>query len=163
MRNRNVIFVLAWIGLFWLNACGGGHQLQQAFVADTSWAGLWKGKALTLGAQQPPNELILDITFNNSKAIARFTDASQRLQNYPIQDLVLEDDTILFKLSHETERGLRRIVIFRGIRLGPHLKVEFSGSEGGRAFRGKWQARHYSRAVPEHTTESPADSTSSSG
>lgn len=163
MRKRITANLLLFTSLLWMQSCGGSREVQNQFAADPSWAGLWKGQALTIGTQEPPGELMLEIRLNNSGAMAYLTDPSQHLRNFPIKEMIFEENTIRFKISHDTRRGLRRIVVFRGIRMGQYLKAEFSGSEGGRAFRGKWQARLYSRAYPEHTTEPAADSTSSSG
>ncbi|MFQ5631948.1 MAG: hypothetical protein ACE5I1_24525 [bacterium] len=90
---------------------------------------------------------------------AFLTDSTQNLHRLPIRDLIFEDNTILFKASYETQRGLQRNVVFRGLRTGPYMKIEFSGSEGGRAFRGKWQARHFPSPALRHTTQ-PTDTTS---
>jgi len=159
MKNRNFFNILIY-GLFLMHiACGGSRALHNPGDFDISWSGSWKGKALVINSLNPPKQMNLDIEFTTSKINAFLTDSTQNLHRMPIRDLIFEDNTILFKASYETQRGLQRNVVFRGLRTGPYLKIEFSGSEGGRAFRGKWQAKHYPSPALRHTTQ-PSDTTS---
>lgn len=159
MKNRNFSCVLIFSLFFMTIACGGNRKTALPEDIDLSWAGTWKGKALTINSNIPANELELNIEFTSSRINAFLTDSTQKIIRYPIHDLVLENSTILFKASYDTQRGLRRNVIYRGIKIGPYLKVEFSGSEGGRSFFGKWQAKYFPIPGAKHTTQ-PSDTTS---
>ncbi|MCA9742539.1 MAG: hypothetical protein H6695_13860 [Deferribacteres bacterium] len=158
MKKRNFSYLLA-MGLFFLSqACGGSRSAHNPDDFDITWSGTWKGKALIINNLKPPKEMQLDIEFTSKKINAFLTDSSQSLNRLPIDELVFEDNSILFKASYETTRGLRRNIVFRGLRVGPYLKIEFSGSEGGRAFRGKWQARHFPVVPVMQPTSQPEDS-----
>lgn len=159
MKNRVLSCILV-SGLFLLNiACGGSRPAYNPGELDVSWSGSWKGKALIINTLEPPKEMQLDIEFTSKKVNVFLTDSTQGLNRHPIEDLVFEDSSILFKASYETHRGLRRNIVFRGLRVGAHLRIEFSGSEGGRAFRGKWQAKHYPAPAIRHTSQ-PEDTSS---
>jgi hypothetical protein len=159
MKNKNLVFVLIFGLFFWIFACAGNRKANYGNDIDLSWAGTWKGQALVVNSLDPPKSMELDIVFSGSGITAFLTDSSQNLIRHTIRELVFEDESIIFKASYETIRSLQRNIVFRGIKLGPYLKIEFSGSEGGRAFTGKWQAKRVT--TPSSQPATPAADTTS--
>lgn len=59
-----------------------------------------------------------------------------------IEKISVTANELGFTFSYETSRGLRAVFNNSAIREGHRLLSLFEGSEGGRAFRGKWEARY---------------------
>lgn len=140
-----------WLGLLVFFACSTVPKfLPNTGEVSQSWAGIWQGKVLIENERIPPKNVELNIVFTSTHIKAFYTDSSSHIIQYPVENLAFRGDEIEFALSFETQRGLRQRARFTGHRRGNSLMVNFEGSEGGRSFRGKWQARQVEPVVREN-------------
>ena len=138
LRMFSVVSLLS--GMFFM-ACSSIHEIRNTGEIDDTWAGLWKGKMLIEDSLNPPKEVLLEIEFTSTHIRGFYTDSLETVYRQKVKRLRIEGDQIQFQVAYETKRGLRALIDFAGRRFGQHMMVEFWGSEGGKSFRGKWEAR----------------------
>lgn len=107
-----------------------------------SWVGVWRGVAIVEGTKTEPDEWILHLTSDNLRLSGRISSGRGLFSRIKVEKLAVNADELSFSFSYETSRGLRAVFHHSAIREGHKLLSLFQGSEGGRAFRGKWEARY---------------------
>lgn len=154
---RRMLFTVTTILM--LAACSAPRQIQNTEAIDPAWAGRWQGSWLTVDSKRAAKEVVLDIEFSSTTIKAFYTDAEEKLDRFQVFRLRLDGDRIAFEVRYESERGLPVITRYSGQRMGKTMMLDFTGSEGGRGFRGKIQAMRAQVPIPPTTTQ-PPDSTS---
>ena len=114
-----------------------------------SWVGTWRGVAIVEGSNDPPDEWILFLRKDNARLRGRISSRQGLFSRMKIERISVTANELNFTFSYETSRGLRGVFNNSAIREGHKLLSLFEGSEGGRAFRGKWEARYEPRAAVE--------------
>lgn len=136
MKITNLIFFLT---LFW--GCAATRpQADEATLQ--SWVGVWRGVAIVEGNASAPDEWILQLTKDNLHLNGRISSRQGLFSRVKVEKLVVSADELSFSFSYETSRGLRAVFHHSAIREGHKLLSLFQSSEGGRTFRGKWEARY---------------------
>ncbi len=128
-------------------ACSGSHEIRNTGEVDDGWAGEWEGQMLIENTLQPPKQVKLEVEFTSTHIKAFYTDSLEKVYHQKVDKFRINGDEIRFQVGYDTERGLRAVIDFSGQRSGRYLMVEFSGSEGAKAFQGKWEARQVDRPI----------------
>lgn len=136
MARIKLIFLLIVL----LGCAGTKPQVDDVMLQ--SWVGVWRGVAIVEGTNDPPDEWILSLTKDHSRLRGRISSKQGLFVRVPIEQLRVSAGELRFKFSYETSRGLRAIFENTAIREGHRLLSVFEGGEGGRAFRGRWEARY---------------------
>lgn len=142
-----------------LAACSAPRQIQNTEAIDPAWAGRWQASSLTVESKKAAKEVVLEIEFSSTTIKVFYTDTEEKLDRFQVFRPRLDGDRITFEVRYESERGLPVITRYNGQRLGKTMMIDFTGSEGGRGFRGKIQAIRAQVPIPATTTQ-PRDSTS---
>lgn len=109
-----------------------------------AWVGVWRGTALIENALEAPAEWSLQLTEKNGRLRGFISSNETQFGRIRIEDVKVTGSELYFTFGYETRRGLRAVQRHKAVRYGEKLLSVFDGSEGGRPFRGKWEA-HYER------------------
>jgi hypothetical protein len=107
-----------------------------------SWVGIWRGVAIVEGSNNPPDEWILLLTKDKTRLRGLISSRQGLFSRMKVEKIVVTANELGFTFSYETSRGLRAVFNNSAIREGHKLLSIFQGSEGGRSFRGRWEARY---------------------
>jgi len=136
MKTANSIFLL----ILFLGCAGTKPQADDATLQ--SWVGTWRGVAIVEGSEYPPDEWILFVAKDNVRLRGGISSRQGLFSRIKVEKISVTASELSFTFSYETSRGLRAVFKNSAIREGHKLLSLFQGSEGGRAFRGRWEARY---------------------
>jgi len=136
MKISNSIFFFA----LFLGCAGTKPQADDTTLQ--SWIGTWRGVAIVEGSNTPPDEWILFLAKDGARLRGRISSQRGLFSRMKIEKIVVTANELSFTFSYETSRGLRAEFNNSAIREGHRLLSLFQCSEGGRAFRGKWEAKY---------------------
>lgn len=160
LKSAGTTLVVALVAVLW--GCSSSQEIRNTGDIDDSWSGMWYGRLLIENSFMPPRKVELEIEFTSTHIRAFYTDSSEAVYRQKVSRLQLEEDGIKFQVAYDTRRGLRALLEFDGRRTGRYVMAEFWGSEGGRPFRGKWEARQAERVVQPISTK-PASTRTEGG
>lgn len=136
MKKMNLIFLLTFfIG------CAGSKPHGEVAELQT-WVGTWRGVAIIENTTEPPSEWSLCLIEKNRRLRGHISSVGAQFTRVKIENVVLNGNELHFTFGFETRRGLRAVLRHVATRQGYKLLSVFQGSEGGRALRGKWEARN---------------------
>jgi hypothetical protein len=136
MKTINLFFLL----ILFLGCAGSKPQVDDATLQ--SWIGVWRGVAIVGGANNAPDEWLLRLTKDGSRLRGKISSRQRLFTGVKVDKLQVSANELTFSFSYETSRGLRAEFNNSAIREGHKLLSIIQGSEGGRGFRGKWEARY---------------------
>jgi hypothetical protein len=131
----------AFLLLILLLGCAGSKPHGEVAELQT-WVGVWRGVAIIENTTESPDEWKLRLTQKNGRLYGRISSAQGQFTRVKIENLVLKEDELSFTFDFETHRGLHAAMRHTAVREGHKLLSLFEGREGGRAFRGRWEARY---------------------
>ena len=152
---RTICSLPMFLGAVFLS-CSGVHEIRNTGEIDETWAGLWQGKMLIENSRIPPKPVQLQIEFTSTHIRGFYTDSLEAVYRQKVKRLRIEGNRIQFQIAYETRRGLRALIDFSGRRFGRYMMMEFWGSEGGKSFRGKWEARLSREVARPNAAKPPA-------
>lgn len=128
------------IGILLLTSCAGTRQ--EAVKPELQpWVGTWQGMALQESRDDQPRQWTLVLTQKKGKLRGVMSDDINEMRRKKLEDVKIVDDELHFKVSYETTRGLHMHCEHRVKLQDDTILSIFTGSEGGRALAGKWEAR----------------------
>jgi len=136
MTRRFVFF----IEILLLMGCAGSRQTAENPELQP-WVGTWQGMALQESRDDQPRQWTLILTQKNGKLRGVMSDDIGEMRRKRLEDVKLVDDELHFKVFYETTRGLHMNCEHRVKLQDDTILSIFTGSEGGRALAGKWEAR----------------------
>lgn len=126
--------------MLFIFGCGGGRQLATPTELQP-WVGRWVGTGIRENQNSPARVWTLVLRIDGNRLAGAMSDDQGEMNQTKIMSVKLNNGTLSFKIRHESMRGL---VVFHSHRArlkGHKLLSEYEGMEGGRSFRGKWEAR----------------------
>ena len=133
-------YLLTCVIVLFLFGCGGGRQLATPSELQP-WVGKWVGTGIRENQNSPPNVWTLELRIDGDRLAGEMSDEQGEMNHARIMSVKLKNGALSFKVRHESMRGL---IIFHSHRAqlkGHKLLSEYEGMEGGRSFRGKWEAK----------------------
>jgi len=135
--TRRFVFLM---GILLLTGCAGTRQ--EAEIPELQpWVGIWQGMALQESRDDQPRQWTLTLSQKKGKLRGAMSDDLGEMRRKKLEDVRLVDDELHFKVSYETTRGLHMHCAHRMKLQDDTILSIFTGSEGGRALAGKWEAR----------------------
>jgi len=128
------------IGILFLTSCAGTRQETESPELQP-WVGTWQGMALQESRDDQPRQWTLVLMQKKGKLRGVMSDDIDEMRRKKLEDVEIVDDELHFKVSYETTRGLHMNCEHRVKLQDDTILSIFTGSEGGRALAGKWEAR----------------------
>jgi len=135
--TRQFVFL---IGILLLTSCAGTRQEAENSELQP-WMGTWQGMALQESRDDQPRQWTLILTQKKGKLRGVMSDDINEMRRKRLEDVKLVEDELHFKVFYETTRGLHMHCEHRVKLQDDTILSIFTGSEGGRALAGKWEAR----------------------
>jgi len=132
----------AFVFLLMLLAACAGAKLHGEPAELQTWVGTWRGVAIIENTAEPITEWSLRLTEKNRRLSGHISSVDGKFTRVKIKNVALNGYQLSFTFSFETSRGLQATQRHAAMRQGHKLLSLFSGREGGRAFRGKWEAKY---------------------
>ena len=148
--TRQLVFL---IGILFLTSCAGSRQTAEN-PALQPWVGTWQGMALQESHDDQPRQWTLILMQKKGKLRGMMSDDIGEMRRKRLEEVKLVDDELHFKVFYETTRGLHMHCEHRVKLQDDTILSIFTGSEGGRALAGKWEARRMVLA-PAPTSQKP--------
>ena len=126
--------------LLLLIACGGSQKLVDQKTLEP-WVGMWRGQGVRDNRIDPLQQWTLTVALKGNQLEGRMSDGLGEMRNLELRDLRVAEGELHFKLSYESSRGLHVLYRHRARMQGDKLLSLFEGTEGGKSFAGKWEAK----------------------
>jgi hypothetical protein len=122
-----------------LAGCGGTRS--QAMRPELqNWVGIWQGKGIRENRSDPMRDWVLTLNLRNDRLVGFLQDDGDEMGKRNLNKIRLSDGVLTFTLNFESARGLQVTYHHEARLRGDKILSEFEGREGGRSFRGKWEA-----------------------
>jgi len=122
-----------------LGCAGTRSQIDLAELQP--WVGTWRGKELRENSSKPMELWTVTLRLKDNRLVGTIHGESGGLDNRKLKNVKVESGTLTFRVSYESRRGLQVDYHHRARLKGDKLLSEFKVMEGGRSFKGKWEAR----------------------